>query len=131
MFFTDIAATLGIQGSLQYTATASDTEVSRSTLRFDDFAITTRFLNDFYLSMILGSDVDGETWVLSDSNGESSFNFQPEFRFTWNRCCWALYSSWDSATGTLSITLTTPGGTEGLGGVFEDTPLKLPGESTE
>ena len=131
VFFTDIAATLGIQGSLQYTATASDTEVSRSTLRFDDFAITTRFLNDFYLSMILGSDVDGETWVLSDSNGESSFNFQPEFRFTWNRCCWALYSSWDSATGTLSITLTTPGGTEGLGGVFEDTPLKLPGESTE
>lgn len=130
LFFTDIASTVGIQGNLQYAATASETEITQSTLRFNDFAITARFLNDFYLSMILGNDSDGETWVLSDSLSEPSFNFQPEFRLTWNRCCWALYSSWDSATGTLSITLTTPGGTEGLGGTFEDTPLKLPGEST-
>ena len=72
-----------------------------------------------------------ETWTIINTAGDTSFNLQPEFRVTWDRCCWALYSSWDSKTGKISITLTTPGGTEGLGGVFEDTPLKLPGESQD
>lgn len=129
VFFADIASTIGLQGSLQYAARASGAELQRSTLLFQDFAITARILDDFYLSLILGSSSSGETWVLSEQNGQSSFPFQPEFRLTWNRCCWALYSSWDSKTGKISITLTTPGGTEGLGGVFEDTPLKLPGNS--
>ena len=50
---------------------------------------------------------------------------RPEFTVVWNRCCWALYGSWDSATGVVAITLTTPGADQGLRQVF-GTGLVLP-----
>ena len=121
-FFTDIASIVGLQGTLQYTGRTSDTALTESRLQLTNVALTARFFEELYLSMILN-----ETWQLGTETLEAEFNFQPEFRLTWDRCCWALYSSWNSKTGTISITLTTPGATEGLGGVFEETPLRLPG----
>lgn len=127
LFFTDIASTVGIQGNLIYKGTASEAEVTQSNLEFNNFAVTAKFFDQLYLSALIKK----ESWTLVNTQGETSFNLQPEFSLIWDRCCWALYSTWDSQTGRISITLTTPGATEGLGGVFEDTPLRLPGDTPD
>jgi len=55
----------------------------------------------------------------------SPWNLQPEVFFVWDRCCWALAGSWNSATGTVRIVLTGPGEGNGLAQVI-DTDWTLP-----
>ncbi len=125
-FFLDVYATVGFQGSLGYRAIAGldaqqQPAVTSSSLTLNNVALTLRFLEDWYISAVLD-----ETWRFNHQTGSSELNIQPEFRLVWDRCCWVLYGSWDSKSGAFSITLTTPGASEGLGGVF-DTGLRLPG----
>lgn len=113
---------VGVQGVLGYTTVFRNDELQVQRLRIQDFAITVRVLDELYVSTIFN-----DVWDLTGrSTLESPFNFQPEFRLTWNRCCWALYSSWDTRTGAVSITLAAPGGDQGLTQEF-DSGLRLPG----
>ena len=130
-FFTDIAGVVGFQGTLGYSAQTRRLtdpagepfqEISQAQLKLTELALTVKLFDQLYVSTVLN-----DTWTLIGTpEGQSAFNFQPEFRVIWDRCCWALYSSWNTATGQVRFTLTTPTGIDGLGGVFE-TDLRLPG----
>lgn len=120
----DIYGTVGLQGALAYVAAfdPSQETLSRQTLTIDELTLTVRATPDLYL----GAALD-DVWELTGTvPSRSPFNFQPTLFVTLDRCCWALYGQWDTATGAITISLTTPGGSDGLGQVFE-TPLTLPG----
>jgi hypothetical protein len=119
-FFTDINGWLGIQGNLGYQGsyTNGSDELDVSTLTFTNFAVTFRVTPELYFSTVFN-----EEWRFTEDN---PYNFQPEFRVIWDRCCWALYSSWDTATGEFEFTITTPNSNQGFTQAF-DSPLKLPG----
>ena len=119
--FSDFFSRVGLQGNLQYDGAVSGDELTTSTLRFEEFGVTTRITNELYVSALLD-----DFWDLTGNNpAQSPYNFQPTLYVTWNRCCWALYGSLDTEDGTLSLALGFPGEEEG----FEqsiDTPLALP-----
>lgn len=124
-FFVDLYSTVGLQATLRYNAFAGPaaTEVERATLNLENVAATVKLFDELYLSAI----IEREQWTLkSPSAAEDAFNFQPVFQVAWDRCCWALYGSWNTATGAVSITLTTPGSDRGFRQEFP-TPLTLPG----
>jgi hypothetical protein len=125
-FFTDVNGWLGIQGDLGYQGSYdsfTDT-LSTSTLTLTNVAITFRVTSEVYFSTVFN-----EEWDFAQEE-ESPYNFQPEFRLIWDRCCWALYSSWDTATGEIELTITTPGSDQGFTQAF-DTTLKLPGRKPD
>ncbi|MGL4610636.1 MAG: hypothetical protein ACRCYY_13310 [Trueperaceae bacterium] len=124
-FFSDVNGWLGIQGSLGYQGTYDPTldDLSLSSLTLTDVAVTFRVTPELYVSAVFN-----EAW---DYTLDNPYNFQPEFRLIWDRCCWALYSSWDTATGEFTLTLTTPGQeNEGFTQAF-DSALKLPGRKED
>jgi hypothetical protein len=125
-FFTDVNGWLGIQGNVGYQGsyTTGSDELSSSTLTLTNVAITFRVTPEVYFSTVFN-----ETWDFAQEE-ESPYNFQPEFRIIWDRCCWALYSSWDTATGEIELTITTPGSDQGFTQAF-DTTLKLPGRKED
>ncbi len=121
---SDFYGIVGLQGDLAYRASynASLDEFSSARLSFDDLAITVRVLEELYLSTIFN-----DVWDLSNNiPSESPFNFQPVVYVVWDRCCWALYGSWDTATGQIGLTLTLPGSEEGFRQEL-DTAIRLPG----
>ncbi len=119
----DVSGRVGLQGTLGYRGTYSlaEEEVTRGELTLTNLALTVRVLDDLYVGAMLN-----DVWDLTGNSTElARFNLQPEFLVMWNRCCWALYGSWNSATGRIRVALTTPGATSGL--VEEiTTPWKLP-----
>jgi hypothetical protein len=119
-FFSDVNGWLGIQGDLGYQGSYDSftDELTSSTLTITNFAVTFRVTPEVYFSTVFNED-----W---DFTEENPYNFQPEFRVIWDRCCWALYSSWDTATGEIEFTITTPGSDQGFTQAFDST-LKLPG----
>jgi hypothetical protein len=123
-FFSDVNGWLGIQGDLGYQGSYDPTtdELSSSTLTITNFAVTFRVTPEVYFSTVFNED-----W---DFTEENPYNFQPEFRVIWDRCCWALYSSWDTATGEIEFTITTPGSDQGFTQAFDST-LKLPGKKND
>jgi hypothetical protein len=123
-FFSDVNGWLGIQGDLGYQGSydPSTDELSTSTLTITNFAVTFRVTPEVYFSTVFNED-----W---DFTEENPYNFQPEFRVIWDRCCWALYSSWDTATGEIELTITTPGSDQGFTQAF-DSSLKLPGKKPD
>jgi hypothetical protein len=123
-FFTDINGWLGVQGNLGYQGsyTNGSSELSSSQLTITNLAVTFRVTPEVYVSTVFN-----ELW---DFNQDNPYNFQPEFRIIWDRCCWALYSSWDTATGEFEITITTPGTDQGFTQAFDST-LKLPGRKLD
>lgn len=123
-FFTDINGWLGIQGNVGYQGNydPSTDKLSTSTLTITNFAVTFRVTPEVYFSTVFN-----ETWNFTE---ERPYNFQPEFRVIWDRCCWALYSSWDTATGEFTFTVTTPGNDQGFTQAF-DSALKLPGRKPD
>ena len=61
-----------------------------------------------------------DVWDLTGNDAsQPAFNLQPTFVVAWNRCCWALYGSWNSRNGAVAITLTTPGADQGIGHIFD------------
>ena len=104
--------TFGVQGSLGYNGNYSSgaEELSQSRLTIDDLAFTVKLYSEIYISAIFN-----DIWDFTNTNDEETpYNFQPEIRVTWDRCCWALYGSWDTEDGAISITLTTPGAAQGF-----------------
>ncbi len=119
----DFQRRVGLQGTLGYRGTWSPAqeEVTRGDLTLDNVALTVRVLDDLYVGAVLN-----DVWNLQgESTTRARFNLQPEFMVMWNRCCWALYGSWNSATGQIRVSLTTPGAETGLTEEFES-PLLLP-----
>ncbi|HEX7038650.1 MAG TPA: hypothetical protein VF202_00895 [Trueperaceae bacterium] len=122
-FGVDLYERVGLQGTVGYAASFSQStqEVTSAQLTLTDVALVVRPLDELYLGVVVD-----DVWDLTGNDPSRSFALQPEFTVVWNRCCWALYGSWDSATGQVSITLTTPGADQGLQQVF-GTGLLLPG----
>jgi len=73
-----------------------------------------RPLDNLYLGMVID-----DVWDVTGGTAATGVSLRPRFVAVWNRCCWALYGSWDSKTGAVAITLTTPGTTQGIGHVFD------------
>jgi hypothetical protein len=123
-FFSDVNGWLGIQGDLGYQGSYDSftDALSSSTLTITNFAVTFRVTPEVYFSTVFN-----EEWNFTEEN---PYNFQPEFRVIWDRCCWALYSSWDTATGEIELTITTPGSDQGFTQAFDST-LKLPGRKPD
>lgn len=119
----DVAERVGLQGTLGYRGTFStvEQEVTRGELTLTNLALTVRVSDELYVGAMLN-----DVWDLTgNSDTMARFNLQPEFLVMWNRCCWALYGSWNSATGQVRIALTTPGASSGLAEEIT-TPWKLP-----
>lgn len=124
-FGLDLYQRFGLQGSLGYNGSYNPytQKVTSELLTLSDVALIVRPLKDLYLGAVVN-----DTWDFTGDNPSyPAFNLQPTFMLVWNRCCWALHSSWNSATGQFKIALTTPGSTTGLLQVF-NTGLTLPGE---
>ncbi len=119
--FSDFFSRVGVQGRLEYNATLSGDDFTRSALTLDEFGVTARVTDEVYVSALLN-----DVWDFTGTNAaQSPFTFQPTLYVTWNRCCWALYSSLDTENGTLRIALGFPGEETGFQQAF-DTPLALP-----
>lgn len=121
---SDFFGRVGVQGTLAYRATYNPVldAITRSALTFDNLAVTVKVSDQLYLSAAL-SDV----WDLTGNTPtESPWNFQPTLSVIWDRCCWALYGSWDTKTGQVRLAITAPGGGPGVAPEF-DLGLRLPG----
>ena len=115
---------VGVQGALAYDGRLdADDTLDTSRLTIDQVAFTVKLFNQLYISTVFN-----DTWnFIGNDETESPFNFQPEFRVTWDRCCWALFATYDTKDGSASITLTTPGSTQGFTqGVENNSGLALP-----
>ncbi|MBA2668325.1 MAG: hypothetical protein H0U69_14975 [Trueperaceae bacterium] len=122
-FGADIAERVGVQGSMSYVATyssVSDT-FTRSDLVLDRVSVTVRATDQLFVGARV-SDVWDFTRTRAD---RSPWNLQPELFVLWDRCCWALAGSWNTATGDIRIILTGPGAATGIEEIIE-TPLALP-----
>lgn len=116
-FGVDLWGWLGLQGTVGYSGNydLAAAEVSNGRLSLQEVAVMVRPTDSLYFGAVLT-----EVWDLTGNDpNQPAFNFQPTFVAVWNRCCWALYGSWNSASGALAITLTTPGADQGLNQVFE------------
>ncbi len=126
-FASDWFGFLGLQGDLGYSGGYDQAEekLTRAKLTLEDVAVTLRFFEEFYLSAVFN-----DTWDFTEAGpeSESPWNFQPVIYFTWDRCCWSFYSSWDTETGAISLGLKVGDSEEGLREEI-DTPLVLPGRS--
>jgi len=108
---------VGLQGTIGYSGQydLAAAEVTSGRLSLQEVALVVRPLDTLYLGAVV-TDV----WDLTGNDpNQPAFNLQPTFVVVWNRCCWALYGSWNSANGDLAITLTTPGADQGVGNVFD------------
>lgn len=121
----DFYSRVGVQGRLGYRATysLSEQEVTRGALSLEDFGVSVRVSDQLYLAAIFN-----DVWDLTGNVEAERFAFQPTLHVVWDRCCWALYGSWDTESGRIRLAVTTPGGTEGIQQEI-DTPLVLPGRN--
>ncbi len=112
----DLYGRVGLQGTFGYGSSydLAAQEVSSARLSLSEVALVVRPLDELYLGAVV-TDV----WDLTGNDPNRLFQLRPTFTVVWNRCCWALYGSWDSATGAVAITLTTPGADQGLTQVLE------------
>lgn len=112
----DLYGRVGLQGTVGYGSSydLAAQEVSSARLSLSEVALVVRPLDELYLGAVV-TDV----WDLTGNDPNRLFQLRPTFTVVWNRCCWALYGSWDSATGAVAITLTTPGADQGLTQVLE------------
>lgn len=108
---------IGIQGRVGYTGRYDGllAEVTEGRLQLQQVSVTVRPFDDLYLGLVLDDIWD----ITGNSTTYPSFNFQPTFRVVWNRCCWAVYGSWDTESGAITLTLTTPGADEGVAHAFD------------
>src|SRR5690606_26207915 len=102
----DLYGRVGLQGTFGYGSSYDlvAREVSSARLSLSEVALVVRPLDELYLGAVV-TDV----WDLTGNDPNRLFQLRPTFTVVWNRCCWALYGSWESATGAVAITLTTPG----------------------
>ncbi len=122
-FGVDLFERVGLQGTLGYSGvySAGLGRVSSGLLTLQDVALMVRPLDELYVGAVFD-----DVWDLTgQGTAHPAFNLQPTFVVAWNRCCWALYGSWNSATGAIKVALTTPGTQQGISQVFQSA-LMLP-----
>ncbi len=122
-FGLDLYQRVGLQGTLGYNGVFDSValEVRSARLQLQQVALVVRPLDELYVGAVLD-----DVWDFSGNDPSAlPFNLQPTFLVAWNRCCWALYGSWNSGTGAVRISLTTPGSNQGLVQEFP-TALTLP-----
>ena len=122
--YADFFSRVGLQGNLQYSAGYSDGEITSSTLRIEEFGPTVRLTDDLYVSALINDFWD----FTGNSPTRSPYNFQPTLYVVWDRCCWALYGSYDTEDGSISLAVGFPGEEEGFQQSL-NTPLALPRRS--
>jgi len=123
VFGVDLYQTVGLQGALGYSGSydASNQQLTSELLTISDLSLIVRPVKDLYVGAVLN-----DSWDLTGNDPNAPpFNLQPTFVVAWNRCCWALYGSWNSANGQIKLALTTPGSQQGLLQIF-NTGLMLP-----
>jgi hypothetical protein len=120
----DIYGVVGVQGELRFLGNYNPSldELTSSRLSFDALTVTVHPIEELYLGATLN-----DVWDFSGNvASQSPWNLQPTLFLVWDRCCWALFAEWDSATGAITVALSAPGASEGLQQIFE-TALTLPG----
>jgi hypothetical protein len=123
VFGADLAERFGVQGRLSYQATYDRVreELGRSELTIGELTVAFRPTGQ----LTVGARIQDVWEFAREDPARSPWNLQPEVFFVWDRCCWALAGSWNSATGTVRIVLTGPGEGNGLAQVI-DTDWTLP-----
>ncbi len=120
----DVNGWLGVQGTVGYNGTFNQTlgELTSARLSFTDLTVTVHPIDELYIGAVLE-----DVWDFTGNvSSQTPFNLQPTLFVTWDRCCWALFASWNTATGEISVALSAPGASEGIRQIF-DTALILPG----
>lgn len=120
-FGLDVAGRVGLQGSIGYRGRydAAVGEVTSGRLALDDVSLVVHPNDELYLGAAL-TDV----WeIVGDAPSGLGFDPRPRLFAAWDRCCWALYTSWDTRTGEVMITLGAPGVREGPQFAFAEGPV--------
>src|SRR5690606_23138165 len=88
----DLYQRVGLQGTFGYAASYNTAamEVSSARLTLSEVALVVRALDDLYVGAVFN-----DVWDLTGNEPSRLFQLQPKFTVVWNRCCWALYGSWD------------------------------------
>lgn len=108
----DVAGRVGVQGTFGYRGSydLSTEAVHSGRLSFEEVSLVARATNELYL----GATLDDVWEIVDDDPGRDlAFDPRPTLFATWDRCCWALYTSWDTRSGEVVLTLGTPGRSEG------------------
>ena len=119
----DIEGVVGVQGSIGYRGAVNRAtgELTQAQLRLDEVAVTVKATDSLFVGALLE-----DVWDFTGNDpNRQPFDLRPELFVVWDRCCWALMGGWDTRSGAVRISLTTPGGTEGVTQTLE-TPLVLP-----
>lgn len=122
-FGADMQERLGVQARFSYLASydRAREELNRSEWTISEFTVAGWATDE----LMLGARVK-DVWEFTGRDPtRSPWNLQPEFFFVWDRCCWALAGSWNSADGSVRLVLTGPGGSNGIEQVL-DTDWTLP-----
>ncbi|MDZ7707996.1 MAG: hypothetical protein U5J97_08940 [Trueperaceae bacterium] len=108
----DVAGRVGLQGTFGYRGSYDVTteSVRSGRLSFEEVSLVVRATNELYL----GATLD-DVWEIVDDDPASDLALDPRPTLfaTWDRCCWALYTSWDTRSGEVVLTLGAPGRSEG------------------
>ena len=117
----DVFGRVGLQGTFGYAGRydRSSEEVTSGRLAFESVSLTVQATRELYVGATLN-----DVWELIDEEPSSDLEFDPRPTFfaAWDRCCWALYTQWDTRTGEIVITLGRPGTREGRVLGFEEGP---------
>jgi hypothetical protein len=116
-FGADVEERLGVQARFSYLASydRGREELARSEWTIADLTAAGWVTDE----LLLGARVK-DVWEFTGRDpSRSPWNLQPEFFFVWDRCCWALAGSWNSANGDVRLVLSGPGGSNGLEQIFE------------
>ncbi len=123
---TDFFSRFALQGALAYDATPDGLGgLGSQSLGFTNFGATVRLWDDLYFSAVLDDTWEFINPTLSGPSATTPYNFQPIFYLTLDRCCWAFYVAYNTANGSLTLTLGYPGSEQGATGAF-NTGLYLP-----
>ena len=116
----DVAGRVGLQGTFGYRGSYDlrRDEVRSGRLSFEEVSLVLRASQELYL----GATLDDVWEVVEEAAGDLALDPRPTLFAAWDRCCWALYASWDTRSGEVVITLGTPGSAEGPQLAFEEGP---------
>lgn len=120
-FGVDVAGRVGLQGTVGYRGRydAGVGEVTSGRLAIRDLSLVVRASDELYL----GATLDDVWEIVGDAPEPWTVDPRPRLFATWDRCCWALYTSWDTRTGEVVLTLGAPGVREGPQFAFEQGPV--------
>jgi hypothetical protein len=116
----DLAGRVGLQGTFGYRGSydAAREEVRSGRLSFEEVSLVLRASQELYL----GATLDDVWELVDEAAGDLALDPRPTLFATWDRCCWALFASWDTRSGEVVLTLGAPGAAEGPQLAFEQGP---------